>query len=459
MNKTFELPKKVEFMLQILWHHGAEAFLVGGYVRDMLMKREVHDYDITTSALPNMMIPWFQEARCHVILTGLKHGTITVIYQDEPFEITTYRSESGYLNHRSPEDVQFTKRIEEDLLRRDFTMNAIAYDPRHGIVDPYHGVEDINHACIRCVGEPIKRFEEDALRILRALRFRCTLNFTIEYNTWIAIQSLAHDLHYVSGERKRDELNRILMSNNEDTLQFLYDANVINELFEGYDELYNYQQMTPWHIFDVFRHSDTALNHTKHLPLTSKLAIIFHDIGKPACETFDDMGIAHYKGHAKVSVEKANVYLKKLHYDSSTIQRVLALIQYHDYYVTPRRNVLRRYVSKFNHDVDFALQALDVQIADNYAKNPERSLALIENVRQCKHMIQEMSEEEDFMTLKDLCINGHDVMKLGYKGKQVGVILHLFYEQVLDDPSRNTQAYFKSFLSDEEATLGIEQHI
>lgn len=446
MKHTMPIPNHILTILQILWSHDAEAFLVGGCVRDMFLHRQVHDYDITTNALPKVMMKWFMEAHYLVIPTGLKHGTITVIDHGEPIEITTYRYENSYLNHRSPEDVRFTTSLIEDLKRRDFTMNAIAYAPNHGIVDPYNGIEDIKQHCIRCVGNPLERFQEDALRMLRALRFSCTLKFKIESGTWIAIQQLAKDLRYVSGERKRDEFNRILMCNYNHTLQFLKDANVLCEILPGYDSLYNHMQPTKWHIYDIFTHTDVALNHTIDMPLTTKLAIVLHDIGKPICESFDAQGVVHFKGHAHVSKKLAKEYLSKLHYDNATIQRVCTLIEYHDYYLVPKRKVLRKYLSKFQNDLSYALEALDVQIADNYGKSPKYASKLIENIHQCKEIMLLMEQENDLISLKDVCLNGHDLLALGYQGKEIGTTLQYLYETILEDPSLNTKEQLLTIL-------------
>lgn len=426
---------------KLLQAHHAEVFLVGGCVRDMLMGRPIHDYDITTSAKPDVTMKIFKDAGYQVIPTGLQHGTITVILHNIPFEITTYRSEGTYQNHRKPDHVVFTQHVIEDLKRRDFTMNAIAYDPDTGLIDPFHGVNDIRQQCIRCVGDPNKRFQEDALRILRALRFQSTLQFTIEQETWKAIQTHAHDIHYISKERIREELNKFLMGNMQNSLQFLREANVIVEVFPGYDVIFNYEQRTPWHRYDVFQHTDIALNYTQDYPLESKLAIIFHDIGKPQCQRFDEQGIAHYYKHALISEQFAYTCLKQLTYDNQTIECVCKLIHYHDYYVTAHRRVLRRYLAKFHHNVTFALQALDVQIADDMAKNLERSQAKIDTIMECKKVLAQMIEEKDIVKPNELKVNGHDMIGIGYQGKEIGDILRQLYDQVLDDPHKNTYAY------------------
>ncbi|MEG0527792.1 MAG: HD domain-containing protein [Longicatena sp.] len=439
MNEHFLIPEFVISILEFLRSYNAQAFLVGGCVRDMLMQRDLHDYDIATSAKAENMLSWFSQAGYKALPTGIKHGTITVLLDEEPVEITTYRIDQSYQNHRSPDQVVFTAHIEDDLKRRDFTMNAIAFHPKIGIIDPHHGQEDIRQGIVRCVGDPMVRFEEDALRMLRALRFSSQLRFEIESNTWNAIQVHHQDLKYVSKERISDEFNKILMASKVNTLRMLRDANILLEIIPDYASLYDYKQPTKWHIYDVFTHTDVALNHTTEDSLYVKLAIVFHDIGKPLCCTIDEQGSAHYKGHALQSQRIAQHYLKELHYDNATIQRVCDLILYHDYYVKPTRKVLRKYLSKFSNDVGLAFEALDVQIADNHGKNPELAQALIDNVLECKAMISLMEEEKDILHKKDLALNGHDVMRLGYTGKEIGEVLSMLYEWVLEDPTWNTK--------------------
>lgn len=431
------IPEDIVWVLNQLHHHGKEAFLVGGCVRDMFMKRDIHDFDITTSALPDITMEIFKKAGCSVIPTGLKHGTITVLVHDEPIEITTYRIEKAYLNHRAPSEVLFTENLMEDLKRRDFTMNAIAYDPTNGFFDPFDGRKDIEQKIIRCVGDPRQRLQEDALRILRAIRFSLVLNFTLEISLQQAIKELAPTLSFISKERIRDEFDKILASDHDHILQTLYEYQVLDYILPGYGKLYGHKQRTPWHIYDIFQHSDVALNHTKHYPLDSKLAIVLHDIGKPEMETFGEDGVAHYKKHALISEQKARAYLLDLRYDHKTIDRVCTLILYHDYYVKPNRKILRRFLSNFQNDTAFAIQALYVQMADDYAKNMEKSQEKIDILIEAIQLLTLMDQEKDFTHKKDLKVNGHDMMKLGFVNKQIGEILDELYQLVIDDPSWN----------------------
>ncbi|MEG1732985.1 MAG: HD domain-containing protein [Longicatena sp.] len=437
----FILTENSIWILSILKQHHKEAFLVGGCVRDMLMKRIPHDIDITTSALPEEVIDIFSKENCKVIPTGLQHGTITLLRHHEAIEVTTYRIDSDYINHRRPKEVAFSRSLIEDLKRRDFTMNAIAYHPELGLQDPFNGVQDIKEHVIRCVGDANKRMQEDALRILRALRFEAVLNFSLTQACQQAIMNNAHLLAYISKERIRDEFSKLLMGERENTLERLHATHTLSYILPDYEKIYGWEQKTPWHKYDIFTHTDIALNHTYSYPLESKLAIIFHDIGKIEVESFDEQGIAHYKKHALISTSLARTYLKDLKFDNHTIDKVCKLILYHDYYLQENKSMLRKFLTKFDNNIDFAFQALDIQIADDYAKNMEKSQEKIDTIIKCKQMMIEMEKEHDLFTLKDLAINGLDIQAIGLKGKEIGDALTYALDLVLLDPSVNTKDY------------------
>lgn len=438
--KMQRLPKQVEWVLHTMHQHGKEAFLVGGCVRDLIMNREIHDFDITTSALPNETMEIFQ-THCKVIPTGIQHGTITVLVDKLPIEITTYRVEQAYIDHRCPSSVIFTENLLEDLKRRDFTMNAIAYAPQQGFYDPFQGKKDIEQHLIRSVGDPKLRLEEDALRILRALRFSMTLHFDIEEQLTLAIKQKASTLSYISKERIRSEFDQMLLSDHKQLLSTLRAYDVLEQIIPNYSIIYDYEQKTPWHIYDIFQHTDVALDHSDGYPLESKLAIVFHDLGKPHMETFDEHGIAHYKKHALISEEMAKASMKNLHYDNKTIERTSKLIYYHDYYVKPTRKILRRFLAKFDNDTDFAIQALMVQMADDQAKNMEKAKEKIDILQESIMLLKEMEKDQDQVSIKDLNVNGHDMMALGLQGKQIKDMLHYLYDIVLDDPQQNEKTY------------------
>lgn len=442
-----QLPQYILDIFAIYEANGYEAFVVGGCVRDAICKRNCHDYDVITNALPQETIALFQQIGLRILPTGFAHGTLTLIYQEHFIEITTYRKEDDYIDHRRPANISFTKSIYEDLKRRDFTINAIAYHPVHGLIDPFCGIKDIHRRTIRCVGDPNKRMEEDALRILRALRFSAQLSFTIEEKTWQAILTHAMDIDYVSKERIQAEFNQYLCSDKPNALHFLRAANVLELILPEMQRIYDAPQPTPWHAYDIFTHTDIALNHSKGYSLEKKLAIVFHDLGKPLCEGFDEKGIVHYHGHAEISKEIAKQRLKQLHYSNTVIKYITTLIAFHDYYVCPKRKVLRRFLSKLDNDIELALDILDIQLADNHAKHPKLQKELIENVLASKALLLQIQKEQDMIQRKDLAVNGHDLIALGYQGADIKKALEMLYQIVIEDPSQNTKENLLSLLN------------
>ena len=440
------LPQSIQTILSILSSHNEEAFLVGGCVRDYFLNRNIHDFDIATSAKPEKTMAIFKEHGYSVIPTGLKHGTVTIHLDHQDVEVTTYRVESAYQDHRHPSKVVFTTTLKEDLNRRDFTMNAIAYHPTTGFFDPFHGQEDLNQQLIRCVGDASTRFNEDALRILRAIRFQCQLHFQLDQDCQKGIIQQAHLLTYVSKERIRDEFNKILLSNHLNTLQLLHDLQVLDYILPGYSMIYDYPQRTPWHCYDIFKHTDYALNHTENRPLILKLALVFHDLGKPSCETFDKNGIAHYKRHAIVSEQLALHYLKLLKYDNKTIHQVCLLIRYHDWYVHEKRSCMREYLALFEENYELAFLGLQMQLADDYAKNLEKVQDKIATIQTCIQILKQIQQEQDMVYRKDLAINGNDVKELQIYGKEIKHALDTAYAWVLENPTRNTKKTLLDYL-------------
>lgn len=427
---------------QVLWlfdlfeQHHYEIYLVGGCVRDRILNRPIHDYDFTSNATPQEMISLLENEPCKVILTGAKHGTITVIYQDEQMEITTYRSDGVYEQHRKPKQVCFSDDLLQDLKRRDFTMNAIAYHPRLGYIDPLDGIQDCKKHIIRCVGNAKERFKEDALRILRAIRFSFQLDFTLESNCLDAIRKQAHLLNYISKERIQEEFNKMLMSNTKNTLSRLRDTQVLPYIIPTYTMIDHITQESKWHIYDVFTHSDVALNHTIGYTLEEKLAIVFHDIGKAKCKTLDEFGVAHFYKHPVVSAEIAKTSLKDLKYANKIIQKVCTLISFHDYYVLPKPKILRRFLAKLDMDFSMAYAILNVQYADDCAKNKDMAQGLLQNIEKCVALLKEMEQDKPDRRC-DMAVNGHDMLALGFQGKEIKNVLDYLYAWIIDEPSRN----------------------
>lgn len=449
-----KLPEQITWILSLFHNHNKEIYLVGGCVRDMLMKRTIHDYDLTSNALPDEMIAMFQQHDCIVIPTGIQHGTITVIKDAMQVEITTYRLDKAYKNHRSPKQVAFTANIKDDLARRDFTINAMAWHPNTGLIDPYGGQEDIRKQIICCVGNAQERFHEDALRILRAIRFAFTLQFTFDRTCYHAIVSQASLLTYISKERIRDEFSKMLMSDYPNLLTILRKAHVLDYILPSINCIYDLEQMNPWHLYDVFQHTDIALNYSVSYSLCEKLAIVLHDLGKASTKLIDETGVAHFHGHAKVSEQMAIESLKTLAFDHKTVDMVATLIQYHDYYVVPKRKVLRRFLAHIQMDFSIAYAILRVQSADDHAKNMEKAQQKLINIKSCVQELQKMEQENDIIMMKDLQVNGHDMLSIGYQGREIGHILEYLYAKVVDDPSCNTYAYLMQVAITEHAKTG-----
>ena len=406
---------------------GFEAWLVGGCVRDRLMGITPHDYDITTSARPEEVMAVFHDHR--VLETGLKHGTVTLLWEHEPLEITTYRAEGTYSDHRHPDNVTFTSSLQEDLARRDFTMNAIAMDARGSIADPFHGAEDIAAGIIRCVGDPVQRFTEDALRTLRALRFASRLGFAIEDATKYAMELCAENLSYVSPERIFAEITKLLCGSHVRPVLMAHIKTlgaVLPELLpmEGFDQR-NYH-----HIYDVWEHTARVVEKVPPEPHL-RFAALFHDAGKPHCFTIDEAGVGHFYGHAEISREIAGAVLAHLRCDNATRSAVDQLIRYHDTPIECTERSVRRALRRFAPEGFRDLIAL--KRADNLAQSP----AYQERQRECDRleaMAEEILLQAQCFSLRDLAVKGNDLLNLGLQpGPQIGTILEGLLEEVMSD--------------------------
>lgn len=423
-----EISNGARTALALLHSHGYEAYLVGGCVRDMVMGIKAHDYDITTSATPEQMKEVFKEYR--TIETGIKHGTITFLYEKEPVEVTTYRIEGEYKDNRHPESVQFTTFLESDLIRRDFTMNALVYNEKEGIKDIFGGIRDINDGVIRAVGVPENRFREDALRILRGMRFSATLGFKIEEKTKAAMIKCAPLLHNISGERISAELNKLIVGKNAGSvLRECYE--IFAEILPVVKEMHGLDQRTKYHIYDVWEHTVRAVESiepTVHL----RLAMLLHDTGKPSKFTIDEDGVGHFKGHASVSVEIAREFFSKYKYDSFTKERVLELIKIHDTPIENDKIFIKKRINRIGKDMFFDL--LKVKRADNLAQNPEHFW--VDKLDEMEKKAQEIVNENCF-TLSSLKISGYDLILLGFMGKEIGETLNTLLNEVIEEKTEN----------------------
>lgn len=443
MNKKINIPKDVQIILNRLMDRGYEAYIVGGCVRDNLLKKNPNDYDITTSAKPEEIIDCFKDFR--VIPTGLKHGTVTVLLKDIGYEITTYRIEGKYTDCRRPDTVEFTTLLYEDLKRRDFTINAMAYNSQDGLIDYFQGEKDLESKTIRTVGVAEERFSEDALRMMRAVRFSAQLDFNIEEDTEKAIIKNAKLIDKISIERIREEFNKIIISN-PFMIKNLYNYGLLNHFIPEYYLCEITEQNNPYHIYKVGEHilrSMEAIENKLHLRLT----MLLHDICKPQCKTTDDKGIDHFYGHQKASAEKAEEILKRMKYDNLTIDKVLVLIEYHDRDIESKKSI-RKVLNKIGEESFRDL--LKVKAADMKAQNPEYYNSRYEKLIKIEKDFEEIIESNQCFNLKDLKIKGYDLVQLGVKeGKDIGLILNSLLDKVLENPELNHREKLLSIVKEE----------
>ncbi|MCL2864530.1 MAG: HD domain-containing protein [Lachnospiraceae bacterium] len=437
-----ELPGKVSFIISNLQMHGYEAYAVGGCVRDAILAKEPEDWDITTSATPAEIKKYFR----HTVDTGIEHGTVTVILGRDSFEVTTYRMDGIYEDGRHPTTVTFTDNLAEDLKRRDFTMNAMAYNDAVRLVDVTGGMRDLNVHTIRCVGEAHERFQEDALRILRAIRFSAQLNFKIEHYTAEAMRDLAPSLAKISAERIQVELVKLLISDHPEKLHEAYGLGITKEVLPEYDAMVGVEQNTPHHQYDVAIHTLYALRAIKKDKIL-RLAVLFHDMGKAQMKTTDEAGVDHFKGHGALSEEIANEVMHRLRFDKDTIKKVIRLVRYHDYRFYPTQRNVRHAINRIG--VDMFPYFLAVRLADTKAQSAYQKREKLENIVQVREIYHKIMAEEQCVNLQDLAVTGNDLLELGMKpGKDVGVVLNTLLELVLDEPAHNEKAYLLKYVTE-----------
>lgn len=430
-----QIPEQANIILEKLQASGYEAYVVGGCVRDALLGREPHDWDITTSALPLEVKKIFPRT----IDTGLKHGTVTVMIGREGYEVTTYRVDGVYEDGRHPKEVTFTPNLREDLQRRDFTINAMAYSPSDGLVDLFGGREDLENGLIRAVGDPMQRFSEDALRIMRAVRFSAQLGYDIEPGTLLAATTLAPTLSRISSERIRDELEKTIMSDRPDFLRKAWKAGITRQFLPEFDLCMETPQENPHHCYTVGEHILKGLSLIRRDKIL-RLTMLLHDIGKPACKTTDDKGIDHFYGHQEKSTEMALDILKRLKYDNNTIRQVTALVRYHDLAVRLTAPKVRKAVVKVGEDL-FPL-FLEVKQADLLAQSTYMREEKQENLDQLREIYAGIVERGDCLSLRDMAVKGADILAAGVKpGRKVGDLLTQMLDDVLDVPEHNNKEY------------------
>jgi len=429
------IPEQVNMILEKLHDSGHEAYVVGGCVRDALLGREPNDWDITTSALPSEV----KEIFTRTIDTGLKHGTVTVLIGREAYEVTTYRVDGVYEDGRHPKQVTFTPSLSEDLQRRDFTINAMAYDPRSGLVDLFGGQKDLEDGIIRAVGDPMQRFTEDALRILRAFRFAAQLGYEIDPDTLGAASALAQNLAKISSERIRDELERILLSDNPEMLMNAYAAGITAVFLPEFDVCMETPQNNPHHCYNVGEHTmwSTALIRKDRI---LRLTMLLHDFGKPGTRTTDEKGIDHFRGHPEESYLLSRTILKRLKYDNETFRKVTTLVRYHDLRMRLTEPAVRRAIVRIGEDL-FPLY-LEIQHADTMAQSLYQRDDKLAYTAELEMIYDRIMFRGDCLSLKDLAVNGSDIIAAGVRpGREVGSILAQMLEEVLNVPEHNDKGY------------------
>lgn len=447
----FSLPSQALRALSLLEESGYEAWCVGGFVRDSLIGRACADIDIATDA------PWqevqriFEAAECHTRETGTAHGTITVIIDGIAFEITTYRIDGAYLDGRHPEQVMPTRSIEEDLVRRDFTINALAYHPKRGLLDPFGGRADLESGILRTVGDPKKRFSEDALRILRACRFSSQLGFALEEETFATALSHKHLLNRIAAERIASELDRLLCGEHaRDAL--METVEILSMVLPELAAMKGLEQHSPYHIYDVLEHTAWTVQYTPKEPLL-RWAALFHDAGKPASFFIGKDGVGHAYGHAFVSTQLARSAFQRLRLPGAMSNRALLLIAHHDDIIEPTQKAVKRALARLGGDPTLFAALCKLKRADSLAHAPtciDRALIAdqLEEVLAC------VLEQRQAFSLKDLAINGNDVLTLGVpQGRSVGAVLDAALQAVIDEKVENTReslaAFTKKWFSEE----------
>lgn len=442
-----EQKRQALWALSQLYAHGWEAYLVGGCVRDALRGTEPHDYDICTNAQPEQIKQSF--AGYPVIETGIAHGTVTVVRAHVPLEITTYRVDGTYTDGRHPDGVCFTRSLTEDLCRRDFTINAMAMDAQGGCIDPFGGRQDLQRGLIRCVGEADLRFSEDALRILRALRFAAVLGFEIEPDTRRSLMQHIPLLSRIAAERIRQEFDRIVTGP--------YGVGVLRRYREVFcyiipelRPMLEHPQHNPYHRYDIWEHTLHAMEGSPAL-LPVRLALLLHDIGKPRCFTMDEAGVGHFRGHPAVGAEIAANILRRLRYDNETKQLVTALVERHDVLVTEEEALIRRRLRQYG--PEFFELWLEVKRGDVRGQGVHQErLELLDRIEAAYRRVL---EEGKCFHRRDLAVTGRDVMQLGIPaGRQVGAVLERLLDAVVEDALPNDKErlldYARQMIEQEE---------
>lgn len=430
-----KIPQDVLDIINEINKAGYEAYIVGGCVRDFLLKKEPNDWDITTSAKPEVVKSLF----ARTIDTGIKHGTVTVMKKGCGYEVTTYRIDGEYEDARHPKEVTFTTSLVEDLKRRDFTINAMAYHPEIGLVDEFEGFQDLQNGIIRAVGVASERFTEDALRMMRAIRFAAQLGYEIEANTFDAIKALAPNLSHVSAERIQVELCKLLVSDHPEKFRLFYETGLTKYFLPEFDKAMETEQHNPHHMYTVGEHMLKAVTEIRGDKIL-RLSMLLHDIAKPNCLTTDEKGIDHFYGHPAVGAEMVEQILKRLRFDNETIRMTMGYTLNHDRQIDTNPRAMRKAINKVGEA--FFPDLFDVKLADTLAQSTYQREEKLANIAKLREVYAEVMEAHQCFSMKDLAVKGKDLIEAGIEpGKQMGDILKQMLEDVLEDPEHNTREY------------------
>lgn len=434
-----QLPQAVKWILDELQKNGQEAYAVGGCVRDTILGRNPQDWDITTSARPEQVKAIFRKT----IDTGIQHGTVTVMIDHIGYEVTTYRIDGEYEDARHPKEVTFTASLLEDLKRRDFTINAMAYNEQDGLVDAFDGIRDLSRGVIRCVGDATERFTEDALRMLRAIRFAAQLGFAVDEQTKLAISELATNLKRVSVERIQVELTKLLLSAHPEEMQMLYDTGISSVILPEWDAMVKTQQNNPHHCFSVGEHTLHALMEVRQDKVL-RYAVLLHDVAKPVCKTTDEKGIDHFYQHPQKGEKMAEEILRRLKMDNATIDAVCGLVRYHDKNPALSGKAIRRAVfmaGRQRYPELFEIKRADILAQSDYQKREK-----LNYLEEYERIYEEIINRGECLSLKELAVDGSDLIKAGVKpGKEIGQILKQLLDLVIDEPEKNTKEYLMRY--------------
>jgi tRNA nucleotidyltransferase (CCA-adding enzyme) len=428
-----DIPDQVLTVLQILEAAGFEAFTVGGCVRDEILGRMPKDWDIATSAKPEQIKALFPST----VDTGIKHGTVTVLIGANSFEVTTYRVDGEYTDYRRPERIDYASSIYEDLSRRDFTVNAVAYHPQKGFIDPFNGLKDMENRIIRAVGDPDLRFGEDALRMLRAIRFSSQLNFTIDDPAFHAISQSSYLIGKISCERIREEITKILTSQNPQRFELLKSSDLLHYILPEFEPCFVTNQNHPYHLYDVAHHILQSVSLIESSPVF-RWTMLLHDIGKPAVKTTDVKGVDHFHNHHQKSAQLGEAILTRLKFDSRTSDKILKLVELHDRNIDPTPKAVRRALRNFGEEIFCSL--LTVNEADWRAQNPIYLEERLAKLSKLEDIYRGIKEQNNCTSLKCLAVNGEDLKNLGFQqGREIGKALNRLLDSVIDNPGLNSR--------------------